>query len=452
MKVSAAELRFAWLLLATLAYIASAGPTPGALSLLLMALAFVLGGVVLCTAKGAARAADGLERLLSGPNGRLSLVGAVVLTILIGFTFSPFAGFVLAGLFCSIAWTADLIFGSSRWEERLSQWTALGLSLFVALAAADRLLNWGPIARQLGTPAELAQWPYRYKGLGTRNFLGFRSRYEDTRRRPAVRRIVALGDSFTWGSKIAPADSTWPALLEHILTQPPDGMPTEVVNMGRGGFATGNETEMLRRIGWQFHPDLVILQWLDNDAYVTLPNFGAVEVVPREGVVLIPDAFRGGWIYHSALLALAEGILNARFFNVLDVNRKHYAPNYPGFLEQQRDFREMGDSAARKCVPALLVLYPYLFPGEWTEATYPEQEIHQRVAAAGRSAGLEVFDLLPTFVAASKGRNWKSWWGTAYDSHPGSDAQLVAANAIAGFVQEHHLLADSSVRANHCRR
>jgi hypothetical protein len=77
-------------------------------------------------------------------------------------------------------------------------------------------------------------------------------------------------------------------------------------------------------------------------------------------------------------------------------------------------------------------------------ATYPQKEIHGMVAAAARSARLEVLDLLPTFLAA--GKDLKDWWGTAYDSHPGGAAQLLAARAIAGYIQEHGLLADSTPR------
>jgi lysophospholipase L1-like esterase len=280
------------------------------------------------------------------------------------------------------------------------------------------------------------------------NFFGFRSRYEDTRRRPGVRRIIALGDSFTWGSKIASSDSTWPALLEHLLTQPPQGAPTEVINMGQSGFATGNEEELLRRIGWQFDPDLVIAQWLDNDAYVTRPNFGIKPGDP-EDIVLVAKPYRTGWIRNSAILTLLERVLTARFRNVLEVNRKAFAPNSPGWLAQVQAFREMGEAGAQHCRPVLLILYPYLFPGHWTAETYPEREIHQRVAEAARGAGLDVLDLLPTFLAA--GKDLKDWWGTAYDSHPGGAGQLLAASAIAAHIQERGFPADRGASGDRCR-
>jgi len=69
---------------------------------------------------------------------------------------------------------------------------------------------------------------------------------------------------------------------------------------------------------------------------------------------------------------------SARFMNVLEVNRRTFAPDSPGWLAMQQAFREMGDAGARHCRPVLLILYPYLFPGYWTLETYPERDIHQR--------------------------------------------------------------------------
>jgi hypothetical protein len=82
--------------------------------------------------------------------------------------------------------------------------------------------------------------------------------------------------------------------------------------------------------------------------------------------------------------------------------------------------------------------------------SYPERDIHRLVAAAARKAGLEVLDLLPTFIA--QGKDLKEWWGTAYDSHPSGAGQYLAAKAIAGYIDERGLLADSATRTVRCRR
>jgi len=107
----------------------------------------------------------------------------------------------------------------------------------------------------------------------------------------------------------------------------------------------------------------------------------------------------------------------------------------------------MADSAARRCTPFLLVLYPLLVPSRWTEETYPYRDIHAQVAAAARNAGLEVLDLTPAFGAS--GREWRTWWGTSYDSHPGAEAQALAARTMAQFIKDHRLL-ESGVARRDC--
>jgi hypothetical protein len=89
--------------------------------------------------------------------------------------------------------------------------------------------------------------------------------------------------------------------------------------------------------------------------------------------------------------------------NVLEVNRRTFAPDSPGWLAMQQAFREMGDAGARHCRPVLLILYPYLFPGHWTLETYPERDIHQRVAAAAGSAGFDVLDLAANVPLSGQG-------------------------------------------------
>lgn len=268
MRISPAEVRLAWLLL--LAMAALTYPTaadPGRLTIAAMALVVLPGTIALLTRKGGTRIIEGLEALFGGAVGRIHLLLALAVAVAVGLIFHPFVACALVAGFCSLLWSADLLRGSNAWGRRFTNWTLTAAVTLVLWGAVEGLLSWAPLARRLGTPAETGKWnpgDY-YDELERNNFFRFRSPYEDTRRKPGVRRIITLGDSFTWGSHIPSSDSTWPALLERSLTGMPNPIPTEVINMGRGGMATGHEAELLRRIGWQFEPDLVIVQWLDND-------------------------------------------------------------------------------------------------------------------------------------------------------------------------------------------
>ncbi len=121
--------------------------------------------------------------------------------------------------------------------------------------------------------------------------------------------------------------------------------------------------------------------------------------------------------------------------------RSLYAPERKGWHELQAALKEMADSARRRCVPIVLVAYPYLFPGTWTPETYPERDLNRLVTDAARKDGFETLDLTDVFATTTHPE--QDWWVTPYDSHPNATAQHRATLAIARFIRERHLLPDT---------
>lgn len=82
---------------------------------------------------------------------------------------------------------------------------------------------------------------------------GARGLQEDPPEKPVgTRRIVILGDSFTFGEGVSDAD-TYPAALERMLEN------VRVVNLGALGYGTDQQFLRLRRSAFAYDPDLVIL-------------------------------------------------------------------------------------------------------------------------------------------------------------------------------------------------
>src|SRR5262249_55467660 len=75
-------------------------------------------------------------------------------------------------------------------------------------------------------------------------------------------RIVALGDSVTFGNDPAYAD-TWPARLERELRTA--GRPVDVLDLGLGGYDTVQEVATLEDVGLAYHPERVVLGYCVND-------------------------------------------------------------------------------------------------------------------------------------------------------------------------------------------
>lgn len=72
------------------------------------------------------------------------------------------------------------------------------------------------------------------------------------------RRIVALGDSFTWAGEV-PYSQTYTALLEEALPG------SEVINLGVHGWGVDQQLLYLRRRGLGLQPELVTLGFYEDD-------------------------------------------------------------------------------------------------------------------------------------------------------------------------------------------
>jgi lysophospholipase L1-like esterase len=91
------------------------------------------------------------------------------------------------------------------------------------------------------------------------NSLGWRDAEFRVERTPGVRRLIALGDSFTWGAGVDYGER-WTEKLEGLT---PD---LEVLNLGVNAFGCDQELRLLETQGLAFAPDFVVLTvFLGND-------------------------------------------------------------------------------------------------------------------------------------------------------------------------------------------
>ncbi len=104
------------------------------------------------------------------------------------------------------------------------------------------------------------------------NRLGFRGGEIVTPKPSGALRILALGDSFTWGWGVA-SDATFPSQLEERLRAAHPGQSIEVVNGGVSGYGTVQELLWLDRIGRVVEPDIVVLFYYRNDWRNNLVGF-----------------------------------------------------------------------------------------------------------------------------------------------------------------------------------
>ncbi len=106
------------------------------------------------------------------------------------------------------------------------------------------------------------------------NAQGFRGRDAALRKSPGTLRIVAMGDSITFGTGLATED-TWAAQLERQGID--SGRSIEVLNAGVEGYDLRDSLERLEHQALALDPDIVVYAYCINDigtATVQLPYLG----------------------------------------------------------------------------------------------------------------------------------------------------------------------------------
>lgn len=232
--------------------------------------------------------------------------------------------------------------GSRRWLTTL---VALGLSLLVALALAEGLvrladgLGWVNLSASLAElpaagaeegvqldaadgeqqlyvsdrrlhhrmaanwsgffPEEIVQEVGRSQVPIRTNSLGLRSA-EVAEPKPAdLFRILALGDSVTFGWGLRGEDA-YPSQLASLLATLRPQQQFEVINAGVSGYGPWQEALWLEQVGQELQPDVVVVQAHLNDAADDL--WGA----------LGQGAGQQGWLaQHSLLARLVQRVIGA---------------------------------------------------------------------------------------------------------------------------------------------
>jgi lysophospholipase L1-like esterase len=106
------------------------------------------------------------------------------------------------------------------------------------------------------------------------NSLGFRDRERSSERGSSAWRLVALGDSFTWGSG-ARYDEAYLTVVERALAGEQSG--AEVINLGMVGYQPEEYYALLKEHGLSYGPDAVLVNFFIGNDF--MPAQGAQMVV-----------------------------------------------------------------------------------------------------------------------------------------------------------------------------
>ena len=270
------------------------------------------------------------------------------------------------------------------------------------------------------------------------NSAGIRDRELLTEPKPeGQRRIVCIGDSFTFGWGI-PEERNWVRMLEDELRG--DGADIRTVNCGASGTVCIDEYVVgLERRFHRFAPDAVILTICLNDLIGSdgLMVFGPpvdtgsalldllLGATGRGPLHLSPDR---DWV--ADLMAMPrvypDGTPNPRFGPDKPFEAMWTQGVPQEYLRRGKAWCE------QRGIPFLVVIWPFL-QGLGEGEHYPFQKLHDLVASDMRDAGIPLLDV----TGALRGTPPQDLWVTPADTHPNPTAQRLTLPEIVAFVREH---------------
>ena len=271
------------------------------------------------------------------------------------------------------------------------------------------------------------------------NSLGYRSDEFDKTKTERQFRVLAIGDSFTFGFGVE-NDETYSARLQARLRAAHPGCDVEVIN---AGFASGQYPDTyylyLREIGLALEPDLVIVGFfvgndVDHDlagenVWTEVNEDGLPDRISRPDVSFdgnnmaskkVPLRYRYPVLRNSHLVQGLASLVSSAFSAmrppIVFYNQWMYRPNYEKRTTErvemvQRMFSEMQTLARERGVRFLVAMIPtreQLLPDEYPFDDPPysgniDIDKPQRVFAEFFvDNGIDFIDLLPLFRAAER--------------------------------------------------
>jgi hypothetical protein len=240
-------------------------------------------------------------------------------------------------------------------------------------------------------------------------------------KRPGVRRIVVIGDSFTVGYGL-PESASYPRRLESILKARPEAGPTEVLNLGMGGFNLESIVGVADFALRDLSPVVLVYGYFMNDPVfngdVGRPEGHDVVEVSGTRVAFLPPPVEG--LHLAALFQQAVwryGSADAFFA----WHRRLHTPEY--WAPSAALIAQMASRARAQDVRFVLLLLPLI----WQLEDHPLREVHERITRFAHAQGIETIDAL-SFLSAHKAEDLILH---PRDRHPNTLYTQIVAEALA---------------------
>lgn len=222
-----------------------------------------------------------------------------------------------------------------------------------------------------------------YELIYTTNSYGLRDRDFSLYPNKDTLRILAIGDSWTFGPGVD-LIYTWPKQLENILKK--RGINAEVVNSGVDGYSTIIYYRVLKKFYGIYHPDAVIVITCGND-----PGGDLADLEKIYPVLTSKDNFFKKWLKKNSHLAKNLWFIYQRYFP-----RKYGFRYIDKVVEKAKDDKEL-NFALQLYSDSLLEMKKFcdkndIFFAVATLCTYP-LEFHEYTKAVCEAKNIKYISL-----------------------------------------------------------
>jgi len=280
-------------------------------------------------------------------------------------------------------------------------------------------------------------------GFATTNESGFRGPNPATPKPHGLVRVVAVGDSVTFGFGVND-DDTFCVQAERLLRSRHSGANVEFVNLAVPGYDTRQEVTLLGRHVARLSPDVVLVGFYSNDVPDSLEDNQSGTTVAKpaaSGQALHMNAAPTSWWdiqmrKSRAIYTVGRALRRfthsgewgmSRFTMELDILQGHETPQLDAAWQRvTKQFDVLQQMAKSNGFSVGIVVLP---PKEQVVGLYPAANYQRRLQTLAAAHGFFFVDPLPRMIAT---RENKDHLYIPYDrNHPTASGHRLIAEAIA---------------------
>lgn len=237
--------------------------------------------------------------------------------------------------------------------------------------------------------------PYHYNKIKF-NSWGYRDIEHSIKKDNDTYRILIIGDSFTFGWGIKNLDDIYSRVLQKKLDNEYGKDKFEVITLAKNGFSTKDVTKVLKDIGLNLNPDLIVYGYYVNDIEGANSFKGYEKLYfhhflrPYEvGYFLYQNSF-AYYFLESRIknMIRSYGLERNTYKNYME---HLYSDSNPSFIEHRQSMQEFINIGTERNIPIIVLSFPIITDFE----DYPFYFINEYIESITKD--VVYIDLLNSF-------------------------------------------------------